>query len=180
MDAAIVQQMQAEEADLIKKLEAVRAFLIAYGAAPKPVAVADRPVATKAAQTLPTAKSTHSRDRVPLERFTEYGAGVVRAAIESVRNEPSRPVMTRRLVELIEARGVEVRGVDKVNALSALLARSMDLKSIGRRGWTLDADNNDQEEHGDGLSPEENEPSSDEVADGSDADELDDEARGLV
>ncbi|MGA0532102.1 hypothetical protein [Hansschlegelia sp. KR7-227] len=153
MDANIVQQMKAEEADLMRKLDAVRAFLAAYGVQNGRAPSGERNMPKPAI--VPATRPASVRDRVPLDRFTEYGREVVKAAITAVKKETVRPVLTRRLVELIEAEGVEIRGVDKVNALSALLARSIDLTSIGRRGWTLA-----HEEDGDGQEPEENGPHS--------------------
>lgn len=129
-------QARAEEADLLRKLEAVRAVLRAYGEAPLSEAPAPEKAPGRPALASPPATSAN-KEKKPLEGFSPYGADVVRAAIKVVKERPGGPVATRDMVAAIEAMGQEIRGVDKVNALSALLARSADLTNHGRRGWTL-------------------------------------------
>jgi len=137
MTPDIIAQMKAEQADLRRKLEAIQAVLAAYGvtdtAAPATTARTGALLAT-------TSKVPPLRERVPLSRFSEYGAQVVNAALHVVQARSSGPVLTRDLVAEIEKMGIEIRGNDKVNALSALLARSADLVSHGRRGWTASED----------------------------------------
>lgn len=136
MDADIIDRMRREEAELTQKLEAVRAVLRAYGHAA--IAIGDavdaevRKPADEAVKPAPRA-----RERLPLDRFTTYGRSVVHAATEECKKHPGSPISSRDMVSLVESRGIIVRGEDKANAISALLARSIDLKANGRKGWTL-------------------------------------------
>ena len=126
MDSGIVQQMRAEEADLMRKLDAVRAFLAAYG----------EPAASSTKQAPPKKPGGGSRGKVGLDGFGEYGRATVIEAMKFI-SKHDHPVITRRIVEAMTARGYEIRGNDPVNALSALLARCADVISHGRSGWTL-------------------------------------------
>jgi hypothetical protein len=165
MDRPVIEQLKTEEADLLRKLEAVRGVLRAYGALTpdgdgKPAAVPHVPTAN-----IPALKSEGGRERVGLDRFSEYGRQIVQAAIDAIKGDGgSAPIRTKLLVEMIEAQGLTIRGEDKGNALSALLARSIDVRSNGRRGWTLCSS----------FGPDavqENEPSNGHTADGSEPDD---------
>lgn len=123
----IVAQMKAEEADLVRKLEAVRQFLAAYGEKPAPTPTARAAPANKPARNL--------TDR--MDKFGSYGKGVIEAAAKMLPEDGGEPMPTRELVDRLEFIGVEIRGQNKVNALSALLARSTQIKGYGRAGWTL-------------------------------------------
>ena len=161
MDRSIIAQLKAEEADLERKLKAVRQVLAVYGAAPATPAGAS---SSSPPTPSPTRAATGKRERVGLDRFSEYGRAVVEAAIQVILHDGSgRPIPTRELLESIQQRGIEVRGEDKTNALSALLARSVDVRPNGRRGWTLAGEQN-------GHKPEENEPPTETPLDGSETD----------
>jgi hypothetical protein len=127
MDEAIVIRMREEEADLVRKLDAVRQFLAAYGG-PAPVAAA-------AKGSTVTRRSSATR----ADKFGSYGQGVIDAACKLLEGA-NAPVPTRDLLAKLERYGVEVRGENKVNALSALLARSSKVQGHGRAGWTLAGD----------------------------------------
>jgi hypothetical protein len=118
----IVAQMKAEEAALVRKLDAVRQFLAAYGEG----------AATRGASAPRSPRAAAER----VDKFGSYGKGVISAAMECLPSEGDEPISTRELVDRLELRGVEIRGQNKVNALSALLARSSQIKGHGRAGWT--------------------------------------------
>lgn len=156
----IISRMRAEESDLVRKLEAVRHFLAAYAG---PVASASTPPAQKRA-------SRGSAERA--DKFGGYGMGVI-DAVASVLPGPSKnPLMTRDIIAKLEASGVAIRGKNKVNALSALLARSSRIKGHGRSGWTLADEPVDLQNYNEILggddAHQENDPTS-EAAVGSDA-----------
>jgi hypothetical protein len=137
--SSFIEQAKAERAALMTKVSALDAVIAAYGDGTGNVKV-KASAAIAVGDTRPPAFAgggPAKRERVPLDRFSHYGQDIIRAAMEIVDNSVVVPVPTRKLVEEIEKRGLEIRGVDKVNALSALLARSLDLNSNGRRGWTL-------------------------------------------
>lgn len=119
----IIKRMRGEEADLVRKLAAVRQFLSVYGEAPV------------SGSTTPNRLARSFVDRI--DKFGSYGKAVIDAAVALLPADGLRPVPTRELVDHIEFRGVEIRGENKVNALSALLARSSQIKGHGRSGWTL-------------------------------------------
>jgi hypothetical protein len=133
MTPEIIAQLKAEQADLRCKLAALDAVIGAYGQPP------GRPHEPKpeAKYAMADARPSATREQMPLERFSSYGQSVIRAAMMVVNPFDGPPTPTKDLVELIESRGQEIRGTDKPNALSSLLARSADLINHGRRGWTL-------------------------------------------
>lgn len=126
MDADIVKRMRAEEADLSRKLQAVRAFLSAYGEAPQ-----DAP----AGRTAPKAE-TGARPKVEIDGFTAQTRPSVVLAMKALMNANGL-MKTSELVQAIEAMGHKVNGDNKVNALGALLSRSADLIGHGKSGWEL-------------------------------------------
>lgn len=131
----IVQRMRAEEADLLRKLEAVRLFLGAYGETPKTTL---QPAWTSTSkQTVKNGpKSTRPSLASRADKFGTYGQAMVDLSIALLPNPDDGPMLTRDLLAKFEAQGVEVRGQNKVNALSALLARSTKIAGHGRAGWT--------------------------------------------
>jgi hypothetical protein len=123
----IVAQMQELEADLIRKLEAVRQFLDTFAGASN-----DAPKIA--------ARNEGAKGKTPaikIDKFGSYGQAVIDASIAILPGEGESPMPTRVLVEKLAFCNVEVRGENKVNALSALLARSSKIKSHGRSGWTI-------------------------------------------
>lgn len=127
MDAGIVQRMRDEEADLARKLRAVRDFLAAYGEAPKEPTVIgpDSPKGEPA-----------GREKVEITSFTAQTRRSVVLAMQALTTTNSL-MKTRDLVAFIEAMGHEISGQNKVNALGALLARSVDIVGHGKSGWSL-------------------------------------------
>ena len=164
MNADIVKQMRAEEADLVRKLQAVRDFLSAYGEAPK---------GGDAGASNPNRNSARSKS-VPITSYQAETRTSVALALMIMATSPGL-VKTAKLVEGIEAMGHEIGGANKVNALGALLSRSEDVEGHGKSGWTVyDRDQAmalAREHAGQYLgasNPKENEPES-ESASGSDA-----------
>ncbi len=128
MNADIVKQMRQEEADLVRKLHAVRDFLAAYGEAP---------IEKGTPQHAATQKPDRStREKVEITSFTEQTRTSVVLAMQAMAMSPG---LTRlcELVEFIEAMGHEISGKNPVNALGALLARSADIVGHGKSGWSL-------------------------------------------
>lgn len=128
MSTEIVAQMRKEEADLVRKLKAVRDFLAAYDVVPSNETVAPAPVTPRI--------SSPPREKVGIEGFTPYGRRVVATAMLQMLATP-HPVKTRQAVEFMQAMGMEITGQDPVNAVGALLYRSADLTSHGKAGWTI-------------------------------------------
>lgn len=134
MDGDIIAQMRKEEADLSRKLKAVRDFLAAYNvpasneAAPAPATAAGPNAAAKA--------GSAQREKVNIDGFTAYGRGVVATAMQLMLTQAG-PVKTRQAVEFMQGLGMELTGQDPVNAVGALLYRSADLVSHGKKGWTI-------------------------------------------
>ena len=128
MDSDIIAKMRKEEADLARKLKAVRDFLAAYNVsasneAPPPPADNVKAIAT-------------AREKVGIEGFSDYGRNVVAAAMRELLSA-THPIKTRRIVEGLLQNGVAISGKDPVNALGAMLYRSADIVSHGKAGWTL-------------------------------------------
>jgi hypothetical protein len=136
MDSDIVQRMRAEEADLVRKLSAVRGFLAAYGEGP-----VDGPVAVQEQSSpnpqKPTAKrEPGARPKVEIDSFTEQSR--ISVLLSMMAMTTTKHLMkTKQLVEFVEAMGHTVSGDNKVNALGALLSRSVDIISHGKSGWEL-------------------------------------------
>ncbi|MGB3166319.1 MAG: hypothetical protein WBA68_06015, partial [Alteraurantiacibacter sp.] len=158
VNADIVKQMRQEEADLVRKLEAVRVFLSAYGEAPSDSGAT--PQANRAKS------DGSSREKVEITSFTEQTRTSVVLAMQALAMNP-KLMKTRELVDFIEAMGHEISGKNKVNALGALLARSADIVGHGKSGWSLE-DRDNAIEIVKKYSPKEKEPSSDDAG-GSDA-----------
>tara|TARA_B100001179_G_scaffold174871_1_gene130179 strand:- start:851 stop:1420 length:570 start_codon:yes stop_codon:yes gene_type:complete len=129
MNADIVKQMRAEEADLLRKLEAVRTFLAAYGEAPK------GDTSTEGAASKATRSPTRSKS-VPITSYQADTRTSVALALMFMATSHGL-VKTADLVRAIEAMGHEIGGSNKVNALGALLSRSEDVEGHGKRGWTV-------------------------------------------
>ena len=143
MSPEFIAAAEAEEAELATKLAAVRAVLAAYGRSPVKAAEAKPKQASNvqdsvsmAAQVRPLSSAWGDR---PKDQFTPYGWEVVKAAVRVVREAKSLPIKTRAITEGVQAKGIEIRGNDPVNALGALLARCSGLESLGKKGWTLTA-----------------------------------------
>ena len=125
MDEGVVASVLAEREDLLRKLDAVEKFLAVYGRdGAKPVA-------------RPSVKRVLARsfaDRI--DKFGVYGQSVINGALKHLPSVDGEPVLTRDLVTMLDDEGIAIRGENKVNALSALLARSSQIKGHGRNGWT--------------------------------------------
>lgn len=126
MDDQIIRQLKAEEATLARKLHAVRELLTLYGGA----AVSESTPSPAAS------KRGGQREKVEITGFTEASRQSVALAMEALLHG-TPPIRTRNLVSYIEARGHEISGNDKINALGALLGRSADIISHGKSGWSL-------------------------------------------
>lgn len=125
MDNDILARMEAEERALTDKLNAVRQLLAVYrGEGQKPAK----------AQAVPrVAKSQAER----IDKFGPYGQRIIEVVSKLLPGNTGNPVPTRVLVDKLAFRNVEITGENKVNSLSALLARSSAIKGYGRAGWTL-------------------------------------------
>jgi hypothetical protein len=124
VDSETIARMRAEEADLMRKLKAVRDFLAVYGDdAPRVALPADN-------------KRAAGREKVSITGFSRYGQIVVAECMRLMLTA-SHPTKTRALVEFLEATGIEISGENKINAVGALLSRSADIISHGKAGWTL-------------------------------------------
>lgn len=129
MNADIVNQMRAEEADLVRKLQAVRDFLAAYGEAPKG--------GSQSESATPKAGRRAARSKnVPITSYQADTRTSVALALMFMATSEGL-VKTADLVRSIEAVGHEIGGENKVNALGALLARSEDVEGHGKSGWTI-------------------------------------------
>jgi len=129
MNADIVKQMRLEEADLARKLQAVRDFLRAYGERPA------EPTSSPPEPPKP-ASDGGSREKVDITSFTEQTRRSVLYAMQAMTVSPDL-VKTRDLVSFVEAMGHTISGTNKINALGALLARSEDVVGHGKSGWAL-------------------------------------------
>lgn len=129
MNADIVKQMRAEEADLVRKLQAVRDFLAAYGEAPNDSGGSAQTPRSQSASSQP-------REKVDITSFTEQTRRSVVLSMMAMEASPGL-VRTRELVQFIENMGHKVTGKNPVNALGALLARSEDVEGHGKSGWAL-------------------------------------------
>ncbi|WP_066114610.1 MULTISPECIES: hypothetical protein [Sphingomonadales] len=127
MDNDIVAKMRAEEADLTRKLKAVRDFLAAYGETPS--AEANSPVRGSRPQSV-------GREKVEITSFTEQTRRSVVLAMQAMTTTNAL-MKTKDLVAFVEAMGHTITGQNKVNALGALLARSIDIQGHGKSGWSL-------------------------------------------
>ena len=161
MDSDIIAQMRKEEADLSRKLKAVRDFLAAYDIAPSNEAPPPTPKG---------ASATQSREKVGIDGFSDYGRKVVAAAMKELLTA-THPIKTRRIVEALLGKGLAITGKDPVNALGAMLYRSADVVSHGKAGWTL-ADPEVAEKIVGKYAQKENDPLQDihDILGGSDAD----------
>src|SRR3546814_272619 len=110
--------MREEEADLARKLQAVRDFLRAYGEAPKS--------AQNEGVTAKPKGAAGPREKAEITSFTDQTRRSVVLAMQALTTS-STLMKTRELVDFVEAMGHQISGDNKVNALGALLARSVDL-----------------------------------------------------
>ena len=158
MDDDIVERMRAEEADLARKLRAVRDLLAAYG---------QDPHSPSPSRLAPKAKApAPAREKVGIDGFGNYGRRIVANSMMAMLTS-AHPIKTREILKFLEAMNIEVTGANKVNAVGALLSRSRDIISHGKSGWEI-ADRRVAEEIVAKYGHKENEPHS-ETAGGSDA-----------
>lgn len=129
----IIARMRIEEADLARKLEAVRALIAAYTG--EPMGTDSSPASARNVDDRKPPIRSGSRDKVSIDGYSAYGRAVIVEALRALALAPF-PVKTRDLVPAIEDHGIEIRGESKVNALGALLARSQDIVSHGKAGWS--------------------------------------------
>ena len=131
--------MRAEEADLARKLRAVRDLLAAYGedvGAPN-VSLPATAIIRKPEK---SATASQGRGKVSIDGFGPYGKRIVATAMAAMLMSPDL-VKTREIVAYLELLKVSITGENKVNAVGALLSRSADIVSHGKAGWAvLDAD----------------------------------------
>jgi hypothetical protein len=158
----LIENLLAEERDLLAKLEGVRHLLAMYqhgaGSPPparRPTNVVPATSRAKVAPPPPSFLDEGRAEALRIDRFGPYGTEIIEKSAAMLPEYGDSPVMTRDLVDRLEKSGVEVRGTNKVNALSALLARSSRLKAHGRRGWTRAESVKGADE-----APKENEPTS--------------------
>lgn len=128
MDADIVERMREEEADLVRKLQAVRDFLTVYGGQPK--------VTAKATVSSTPRADSGGRPKVEIDSFTAQTRTSVVLALQALTANTGL-MKTSELVQFVEAMGHTINGDNKVNALGALLARSADVIGHGKSGWEL-------------------------------------------
>lgn len=170
MDSDIIAQMRKEEADLARKLKAVRDLLAAYN-----VTASNEP--SQPAAPAKGEKAQSPREKVGIDGYSDYGRALVASAMREML-PATQPVKTRRIAEALDEKGIAITGKDPVNALGAMLHRSADITSHGKAGWTLTdpvaakaiVDKYAHREDGDTFVHKENEPRS-EDAGGSDAGE---------
>lgn len=124
----IIGRMRSEEAELVRKLDAVRHFLKAYASGSQ----SDSAASPRSTRSAASPRSLTSRK----DKFGSYGQGIIDTSVKILPAHGNSPMPTRDLVEKLERYSVEVRGENKVNALSALLARSTSIQGYGRSGWT--------------------------------------------
>jgi len=126
----IVERMRREREDLARKLRAVDAFLAAYDAGDVAAQTTGSPHSRQ------KTNSRMSREKVGVDGFGEYGRGIVANAMKRLLESP-HPARTREIVDYIESIGIEISGENKINAVGAMLARSADIVSHGKKGWTV-------------------------------------------
>lgn len=154
MDNQILDHLRQEEAELSRKLEAVRGVIAVY-APDEPPRLNSAP-ATHVASELVNRPARSSRD--------SYANDVRAIATDIIRNSATLPVRTQVIVDAVKGRGIAIRGQNELNAMSALLSRSPDFVSNGRTGWTLASMDKRY-----GLSPDENEAPNGKAAGASEA-----------
>lgn len=130
MQAEIIKQMRDEEAALLRKLDAVRTFLAAYGEEPVVAGAAPAPAATQ------SDSARRAREKVAITSFTLQTRQSVLLSLEAMVHAQGL-VKTSDLVDYVHKRGHEISGDNKVNALGALLSRSEDVQGFGKSGWTV-------------------------------------------
>ena len=130
-----VSRMIEERGVLLTKVAGLDVALAAYGVAPSHQPPSRPAVAVSKPQAVAERPARSFVDRV--DKFGTYGRQVIEAAISYLPPPSGAPVPTRDIVAALDAAGITVRGESKVNALSALLARSSKIKGHGRSGWTL-------------------------------------------
>jgi hypothetical protein len=129
MDSNILDALTKEAVELEQKLAAVRYTLAIYGAASKSPSALEAP---------PSRDVSHIRPKPAVKmRISGYSNKVRRIARHTIATATELPVPTRNIVEAVKAEGIEIRGQNELNAVSALLSRHDDFVSNGRSGWTL-------------------------------------------
>ena len=143
MDQQFLDKLQQEEAELSRKLDAIRGVIAVY----TPTGPVARPKALS-----PLAVASALLQRGVRSAKDSYASDVRGIAADVIRSSSSLPVPTKIIVDEVMRRGIEIRGQSALNAVSALLSRSDDFVANGRSGWTLAEMNQSY-----GFSPNENE-----------------------
>lgn len=132
---SFVHAMDAEIADLERKLAAVRAARVAY------LQVADGP-ANQSTTREPSFNSLSKKlesitqARASVSRRSEHSARILGEACDLISLRGG-PIPTVEVLKHLQSLGIEPGGTNKQNALSAMLSNSGMFISVGREGWTI-------------------------------------------
>jgi len=116
-----------EERSLLQRLRAVQRLIVAYGGVPETLPTVEE----EKAQPSPRSSSTPP----PRRRRSSQGDAVVNEVEQVLKRNDDKPIMTRQLLELLKAQGVEVGGQKPTSTLSAMLSNSERFVSIRGEGW---------------------------------------------
>lgn len=128
----LVKSALEEEGRLLQRLDAVRQLLNAYGIKHSVKQDLQYQTASTLAGVAPGFKPSTSV-RQPSETTSRSLAIVRRALAKS----DGRPIPIRVLLSEVEGDGVKISGKNAISSLSAILSKAKDLRSHGKKGWTL-------------------------------------------
>lgn len=130
MSPSIIVVLRDEEADLARKLAACRAMLTAYAG---DQASDDNVVTERAMKSDGRVKT----DPGGATRASSYVRDVLKASHVVISDNAGGPVPTRVMLDGVQRHGIEVRGKEPQNALSAILSRASDFQNRRGEGWVV-------------------------------------------
>lgn len=141
MNQEVIDVLRKEEAELAAKLRAVRSVLDVYApASPQVNPAAIHPDVKPSNAMKPALPKSPSPTSDGTLNRSEYGTRVRQIARRAMIAANGSAVPTRDIVTAVQAEGVAIRGINPLNAISALLSRSANFVNVDRIGWKL-ADN---------------------------------------
>ena len=127
------EQLRKQHEAVERKVAAVTAILVAYGAKEAPVRERLRE------RQRPPSRVFDHAGRLNLEQLSKAVDPVLEAVVRLLTGA-AEPIRTADIFAALESRGIKLMGKNPQNTLSARLSNSPRFKSHGRRGWTLVGD----------------------------------------
>ncbi|MBL8658425.1 MAG: hypothetical protein JNM75_01580 [Rhodospirillales bacterium] len=128
MSNPLLEAALEEERQLVARLDAVRAVIRIYGK------IVDNQAGSLPGADKPACNTNH---RPRPTRSPSAHTQQIKDLIRDLLDGESEPTPTRLILSFLDGEGIEVRGTNKISALSAILSHAEEFETVGRQGWIL-------------------------------------------